>query len=208
MRKQVLAAVLLMASLPVLAGPMEDQLLAIQHTWAHDQYELEGEAREKAFEELSKTAEQFVAQYPGRAEPLIWQGIVLSTYAGAKGGLGALSLVKDARRAFEAALAIDETALDGSAHTSLGSLYYQVPGWPIGFGNDDEARHHLLRALTIAPLSIDANYFYADFLRDQGEPERAKVYFERALKAAPRPDRPLADIGRHRDIEKQLQAIN
>ena len=39
------------------------------------------------------------------------------------------------RRALEQALAIDATALEGSAFTTLGSLYYQVPGWPIGFGD-------------------------------------------------------------------------
>ena len=38
-----------------------------------------------------------VKQYPGRAEPLVWKAIVLSTHAGAKGGLGALSMVREAR---------------------------------------------------------------------------------------------------------------
>ena len=36
-------------------------------------------------------------EYPGRAEPLIWHGIILSSLAGAKGGLGALGLAKEAR---------------------------------------------------------------------------------------------------------------
>ena len=92
--------------------------LAAQPLWAADE-------KEKAFEGLADEAEQFVAHYPGRAEPLIWQGIVLSTYAGAKGGLGALGLVKEARKSLEAALEIDPDALDGSAYLSWQPL---LPG--------------------------------------------------------------------------------
>ena len=48
--------------------------------------------------------------------------------------MGALGLVKRARADFEAAIKLDAGALDGAAYTSLGALYYQVPGWPVGFG--------------------------------------------------------------------------
>jgi hypothetical protein len=57
-------------------------------------------------------------------------------------------------------MAIDPRALQGSAYTSLGSLYYQVPGWPIGFGDDKRAEAMLLKALEINPDGIDPNYFY------------------------------------------------
>ena len=50
-----------------------------------------------------------------------------------------------------AEIAADPNLLDGSALTSLGSLYYQVPGWPIGFGNDKKAREYLERGLQVAP---------------------------------------------------------
>ncbi len=52
---------------------------------------------------------------------------MLSTYAGAKGGLGALSLAKKSRAVLESALMIDDQALQGSAYTSLGALYAKVP---------------------------------------------------------------------------------
>ena len=55
-------------------------------------------------QELADEAAAFVAQYLGRAEPLAWQGIV---YARARGGLSALGLVKDARKAFAQSIAID-----------------------------------------------------------------------------------------------------
>ena len=145
--------------------------------------------------------------FPDQPEPLIWHGIVTSTWAGAAGGLDALGLVKRARRSLEAALALDEQALAGSAHTSLGSLYYQVPGWPVSFGDDDRAQRHLQKALRINPDGIDPNFFYGQFLVEQGEAARARPYLTRALQAEPRPGRELADAGRRREIERLLEQI-
>ncbi|BES69323.1 hypothetical protein RE428_03410 [Marinobacter nanhaiticus D15-8W] len=202
--------VLLLVAGPVLAEPaaLDADLLKLQQAWAHVNYEVNGDAQEKAFEDLVKQADALVAGWPQRAEPLIWKGIVLSTYAGAKGGLGALGLVKDAKAVLEQALAIDEKALDGSAHTSLGSLYYQVPGWPIGFGDDDKAEAHLRAALEINPNGIDPNYFFGDYLIEQGKEDRAKAYLERALEAPPRPNREVADAGRRAEIKALLQEVN
>lgn len=196
--------VVMVLALPVWAEDMEAGLATVQQRWAHIQYELPESGREKAFEELAAGAAKLVEAYPGRAEPLIWQGIVLSTYAGAKGGLGALGLVKEARRSLESALDIDPKALDGSAYTSLGSLYYQVPGWPLSFGDDKQAEKYLQKALAINPTGIDPNYFFGDYLLEQGDPERAKVYLNNALNASPRPGREIADAGRREEILNRL----
>ena len=40
--------------------------------------------------------------------------------------------MKEAKARLEIAIQAGSAALDGSAYTSLGSLYYQVPGWPVG----------------------------------------------------------------------------
>ncbi|MEC8899049.1 MAG: hypothetical protein VX991_12100 [Pseudomonadota bacterium] len=195
-------------AMPRWAQDMRAELAQIQQRWAQIQYQLPEDDKEKAFEALAKEAETFVADYPGRAEPLIWQGIVLSTYAGAKGGLGALGLVKEARASLEAALKIAPEALDGSAYTSLGSLYYQVPGWPLGFGDDEMARKYLQKSLAINPDGIDANYFFGDFLAEQDEPQRARVYLEKVLAAPPRPGREVADAGRRAEAELLLEDLN
>lgn len=194
-------------AMPLWASDLETELVGIQQQWAKIQYQSPESEREEAFKSLKTDAEQFVAQYPGRAEPLIWQGIVLSTYAGAKGGLGALGLVKEARKSLEAALAIDPNALDGSAYTSLGSLYYQVPGWPLGFGDDDKARSYLQKALTINPDGIDANFFFGDFLLEQGEPGRARTYLRKVLQVAGRPGREVADAGRRKEAQERIDAL-
>ena len=130
-----------------------------------------------------------------------------SSFAGAKGGLGALGLAKKARASLEAALEIDPDALEGSAYTSLGTLYHKVPGFPLGFGSDKKARRFLLQALEIDPNGIDPNYFYGEFLLDEKQFAEARKYLERALAASPRPGRPIADQGRRREIQVLLQKI-
>jgi tetratricopeptide (TPR) repeat protein len=177
------------------------QLLSIQQQWAHVNYELkDGDARDAAFEQLKDQAAGFAKDNPARAEALIWKGIVESSYAGAKGGLGALGLAKDARASLEASIKLDPKALDGSAYTSLGTLYSKVPGFPVGFGDDDKAEKLLKRALEFNPQGIDPNYFYAEFLLDQGRGNEALVYLDRAAGAPDRPGRETADRGRRAEI--------
>lgn len=194
-------------AVPAWSADFQAELSGIQKRWAEIQYQVPESDQEKAFEALATDAEAFVVLYPEKAEPLIWQGIVLSTYAGAKGGLGALGLVKRARASLEAALAIDARALEGSAYTSLGSLYYQVPGWPLGFGDDEKAEKFLKKALAINPDGMDANYFFGDYLIEQGEPERARVYLQKVITASGRPGRDVADAGRKAEAEGLLNNL-
>ncbi|MGM0767107.1 MAG: hypothetical protein ACQEV6_03690 [Pseudomonadota bacterium] len=197
----------LLWAVPTLADSAEADLARIQQRWAEIQYQLPQDEKTKAFEALAGEAEALVAANPDRAEPRIWQAIVLSTWAGAKGGLGALGLVKDARRQLEKALELDATALQGSAYTSLGSLYYQVPGWPLGFGDDDKARRYLQKALAINPDGIDPNFFFGDYLLERGEKTRARQYLERALAAPDRSGREVADQGRRQEIRERLARL-
>jgi tetratricopeptide (TPR) repeat protein len=90
--------------------------------------------------------------------------------------------------------------MNGSAYTSLGSLYYQVPGWPIGFGDEKQAKAMLLKGLSYNPEGIDSNYFYGDFLLRQKQYSEALIAFEKALRAAPRSGREVAEEGRRQDI--------
>jgi tetratricopeptide (TPR) repeat protein len=184
---------------------LQGELLAIQQEWARINYQV-ADASQKAarFETLEKRAEAFVKANPGRAEPLVWQGIVLSTWAGAKGGLGALGLAKRARQPLEAALKIDPAALEGSAYTSLGTLYSKVPGFPAGFGDDDKAEALLKSALKINPDGIDPNYFYGEYLFDEDRYAEAVTFLNKALAAPPRPNREIADQGRRAEATALL----
>lgn len=180
----------------------------LQHEWAIANYQTAKDDVDAAFVSLIDQAEAAVAANPGNAELLIWQGIIKSSYAGKAGGFGALGVIKAARRSLEKAIKIDDTAMAGSAYTSLGALYYQVPGWPISFGSDKKARKMLEKALSINPEGLDSNYFYGEFLYEEKEFTGAKQALNKALNAAPRPGRPLADQGRREEIKSLMEKID
>lgn len=192
-------------SLPAfaLSESTQENLKLLQTRWAQINYQTPAAEREKDFARLSAEAATMVRNDPA-AELLIWRGIILSTYAGAKGGLAALDLVKQARASLEQAIKTDPAALDGSAYTSLGALYYQVPGWPIGFGDDEQADVLLKKALAMNPDGIDPNYFYGDFLFREKRYAEAKAALEKALKAPDRPGREVADAGRRAEVKALL----
>lgn len=207
---KLLTTILLLVSVQsglVQAGSMSE-VSKLQTRWAQVNYQLQGDAQKQAFEQLVIEADSLTRSYPEAAEAWIWSGIIKSSYAGARGGLGALGLVKDSRAALEKALAINPDAMQGSAYTSLGTLYFKVPGWPIAFGDNDKAEELLKKALAINPDGIDSNYFYAEYLEDRGDFVEAKKYLLKAKQAAPRPSRPVADAGRQQQIAQLLASID
>jgi tetratricopeptide (TPR) repeat protein len=205
LKKLVLVALLLPAM--VFAESTDDIVSRLQKDWASANYELTGDAQIRAYETLIEQADAAVADNAKSAEILIWNGIIKSAFAGVKGGIGALSYAKDAKKSLEASLKIDDQALQGSAYASLGTMYFKVPGWPLGFGNDKKALQFLTRALEINPDGIDPNYFYADYLREKQDFQAAEKYLLKAQKAAPRADRPVADSGRQQEIRVALTAV-
>lgn len=193
-------------SLRVQAG-LDSDVAHLQQRWAEVNYQLEGKTQLSEFERLVEEADKVTAAYPQAAEGWIWSGIIKSTYAGAKGGLGALALAKASKADLEKAMSLNDKALDGSAYTSLGTLYYSVPGWPVGFGDDDMAEKLLKTALTLNPEGIDPNYFYASYLVSEKRYDEARQYLAKAYDAPARPGRQLADEGRHKEVGELLLEI-
>ena len=193
-----------------IAGVDED-VFQLKKTWEQLKYKTPLSEQEKGFEALLVQSEKVTAQYPDKAEPLVWQGIIEGTFAGVRNGirgqLAALSLVKDAKQHFEQAIKIDARGSNGSAFTSLGSLYYQVPPWPIAYGDNDLAREMLVKGLEINPDGFDANYFYGEFLFKRGELNKATEALKKGLLASPREGREVADEGRKKEINDLLKKI-
>lgn len=189
------------------AATLDEDIAKIQHDWARAYYKVAEDDKEAVFDDLILQGDKLVAAHPGKAEPLIWHAIVLSTSAKFSGGFGALGKVKKARKALEAAARIDPNAMDGSIYASLGSLYANVPGWPIGFGDEDKADELYRKALAINPDGIDPNFFYGQLKAEQDETEAARKLYEKALAAPPRPGREDADEGRRAEIREALAAL-
>ena len=209
LRRMLLAAALA-CSLPAAAQPAgapEALVAPIQARWAEIKYQQPAKAHPKLYRSLAEQAHQISETHPNVAAVLIWEGIVLSSEAGARGGLGALSLAKDAKALLEESLKLDERALDGSAYTSLATLYAKVPGWPLGFGDKARAEVLFKKSLAINPDGIDPNYFYGEYLIEAGRLSEGRAFLERALNSPPRPGRELADQGRQGEIRALLARV-
>ncbi|GMQ99255.1 MAG: hypothetical protein BMS9Abin18_0071 [Zetaproteobacteria bacterium] len=199
-------SLLILAMSPVYAGSDTGVILAgIQGEWAHIKYQLPKSQRKAALRKLYARTKQIRITHPGKAEPLLWEGIILAEYAGERGGLRALQMIKQSRKLFEKALEINPYVSHGAAYTQLGNLYFEVPGWPLGFGDRDKARALLKKGLSISPDGLDANYFMGKFLSRQEKYREAARHFQRALAAPPRPGSVIADTGRKSDARRMLE---
>ncbi|RMH52905.1 MAG: hypothetical protein D6682_00650 [Zetaproteobacteria bacterium] len=188
-------------------GGLQARISQLQRQWAIINYQKPKSERKREFARLAEEAHAVVAAYPNRAEPLIWEGIIRASLAGATGGLSALGIMKDAKALLERAIAIDGTALHGAAYTSLGSFYYMVPGWPLGYGDDDKALEYLKKGLEIAPDDMDANYFMGDYWLDQGDKRKAERYFRKVLSLPDVKDRPVYSKGRKQEAATKLAGM-
>ena len=198
----------MLLSAAVHAAMPEELVRPIQDQWAEIKYRVPEKQQAEQYEALAQKSRQIVESHPGLVEALIWEGIVISSEAGARGGLGALSLAKEAKQRLEDALKINDKALSGSAYTSLATLYAKVPGWPIGFGDKARAEEYFKKSLAINPDGIDPNFFYGEYLYDRDRFQEARSYLEKALKAPPRPGRELADSGRQQEIRALLAKLD
>ena len=204
----ILAFILLLPMTIAQANTPVTEIHQLARQWAKANYTLHGEAKKHAFEQLNQQVEARKQRYPQSAEIWIWSGIIKSTYAKVKGGLGALGYAKQAKADLEHAMKLDDSALSGSAYTCLATLYYKVPGWPLGFGDDDKARALFHKALAIDPNDMNANYFYGRFLIDQNQLDLAITYLLKARAQIPEDSTDIADQGRLREIAKALKKID
>lgn len=158
----------------------------------------------KALDQLAHQAASVVARYPGKAEPLLWQGIITSEQANRTNFFHKLGLASQARDLIARAYAIDPRAAQGGVALSLGVLYYKVPGSPLAWGDDAKASRLLKQALSVDPNGLDSNYFYGDYLLKQGDKAGARAYLQKALRAPHDGSRPVWDAGRRREVQALL----
>jgi len=177
----------------------------LKDEWAEVFYRMPTKQQATQLEVFLTRARELVKRYPQAAEPLLMEALVLCSQAGVDGGLGALGKVKAAREVLNRAISLDPLAMEGSAYVMLGNLYYRLPGWPLSFGDDNLARQYLETALRHYPNELDTNYFYGDFLLEQGEFDKALVFLEKADKAPVRADARLSDLKLKQELGQALK---
>ena len=210
--KVTLLPLLLIYSVTGIAETVPSEVMGkvkqIQSKWAQLYYSTEFNNKDyRELQSLAKNANHLASTFPDSAEALTWDAIVLSTLAEKKGGVGALSLVREARVKLKAAEKINPTVLNGSIFASLATLYSKVPGWPLSFGSDKKARYYFKKALAANPNGLDVNYFYAEYLTDNDQNAKALKHVEKALDAPALISRPIADKGRRQQAEKLREMI-
>ncbi|RLA20388.1 MAG: hypothetical protein DRQ62_10650, partial [Gammaproteobacteria bacterium] len=176
--KQIFTIFLLLLTLnfmpnDVKADTLQYAVQEIESQWANIHYTVAKEQQEAAYRQLLARLKVLQGEHPDRAELIIQQAIIVASNAENVGPFSALQAVNVARDLLLRAIELDPNASAGAAYVTLGSLYYMVPGWPIAFGDNDKARAMLKKALTINADTIDANYFYGDFLVTQGKRQEA-----------------------------------
>ena len=200
------------ASLRVVPAQAADAAAAevhrLQSTWEAIKFGVpEGDEQTKKMNALGEDADAVAARFPDSVEVLIWDGIITSERASMASMFSALGFAKRARDILEQAYKAAPAKLDAGAPTSLGVLYYRVPGFPVGFGDKVKARQLLEQAVKLAPTGLDAWYFYGDFLYEQKEYSKAAEAFRHAQSLPQHPDRPAWDKNRRLVIEERLASI-
>ena len=203
------------AALAAPAGSYDPDALKLALAWEKIKFQVDDPAEQlKQMDALGEQADALAAQHPDKADIVIWDGIITSERAslynehgGLTGPVKALSFASRARDTLEQMEKKDPKAMDAGAPTSLGVLYYRVPGFPMGFGDKAKARRLLEEAVRDAPNGLDAHYFYADFLQEQGDYVKSAEVLKHALTLPAHPERPIWDKNRRIVIQELLEKV-
>jgi len=217
-RACVAVTLLAASALPVLAASAssyDPDALKLALWWEKIKFDVDDPAEQlKQMDVLGERADALAAQRPDATEVVIWDGIITSERAslyneqgGITGAVKALQFAVRARDTLDQMEKKDPKAFEAGAPTSLGVLYYRVPGFPMGFGDKKKARYYLEEGVRDAPNGLDAHYFYADFLQEQGDYTKSAEVLKKALTLPAHPERPIWDKNRRIVIQELLEKV-
>jgi len=206
MKKLIVVVFLLLFTQSAISGSMDERVSAIEGNWAETREIEATPERKNIFLQLASDITDVVFEFPSQAEPLILKSAILLTMAEDASSFVALGLVNEAKDLLQKAIGINPKASKGSALVTLGVLYYKVPSWPIAFGDNSEAEVYLLKALAVDPEGIGSNYYYGEFLLEQGKKEQAISFLNKALDTRVDPNDRKSKI-RMKEQEKARTAL-
>ncbi|NJD05191.1 MAG: tetratricopeptide repeat protein [Methylococcaceae bacterium] len=207
-RSRLLTALLagFLATAQAAEKPFEAALQQIQDEWAEAFYHQPDDRQAEVYESLLPRVRKLAKAHPERAEPLIVEAVILCTYAAADWGLSSLTRLDQARELLIRSMDRDPKAMDASAYITLGNLYYRLPGWPISYGDENQAITYLEAAVRLYPDGLDSNYFLGDYWLHEGKYDKAIGYFEKADKAPLRANQRLSDEKIKQELQVALAA--
>ena len=103
---------------------------------------------------------------------------------------------------------LDPNVINGGVYSSLGLLYNEVPGSPIGFGDKDLAKNFLTKALKISPNGMISNFFNGQYYFQKKEYSAALQYFKKAKQGSFQDNRELAKKGTIKEIAQWITKTN
>jgi len=204
MKNLMIVVFLLLFTQGAVARTMAERVSKIEASWANTSETKPTTERENAFLSLVNDISDVVIAFPDQAEPLIIKSTILLTMAKDASSFVALGLVNQAKTLLDKAIQIDPKAREGSALVTMGVIYHKTPGWPIAFGDDQEAENYLLRALQVNPNGVSSNYYYAALLLEQGNEEQAASHLTKAVNAKLDPNSPSFKIKQEQQNQAKL----
>jgi tetratricopeptide (TPR) repeat protein len=175
----------------------------IAAAWAELKYQAADDPQRRARTlALERETAGLLAASPSSPDLMYWRANVLCFAAELAHSTKSLAMVREAR---DLLLKAEQLQPQSSAiKSSLGSIYYEVPGWPISFGNNGKAQRYLAQAVALDPDGMDANFFMGDFLLQRGKAAQALPYLEKAASAGARLPASVLVDGRRREIDEAL----
>lgn len=208
MNRYIFVVFLLLFNHSANAANLSNAINGFEREWAAIYYGSHEAKSAASYDSLLSKVNALAKQHPNQAEPMLWQAIIIASSADHQPPIQALAQITQARDILLRTLKMTPDGIGGAVQVTLGSLYYLTPAWPLAFGDTEKAEEFLTSALKINPDSIEANYFYGDFLLNQNQPELAVNYFKKAISLPARKNQLFADKSLQKQAELALNNAN
>lgn len=207
MKNIIFVVFLLLPSLGV-ANDLERVVQTLESEWASIYFSSAIDNKKHAYTRLLNKTLKLSKTKPESPELIFWQATIIASRAEHQNAIEAIAAIHKAEELLLKTIKIKPDTLEGAALIALGSLYYQAPGWPIAFGDNNKAEQFLKKGLQINPNGIDSNYHYGLFLLKQNQTEEAIKYFKAALKGPVREEQEFADKSLKEEIKEKMTQLN
>jgi len=162
--------------------------------------------RVELFTQATTYAGRAVEAAPLGVDGRYWNALTTGRLGEARGILRSLAAAGEMRTELEAVLELAPE--HAGAHFALGMLYHQLPGWPISFGNNNQALEYMSTAVELAPENTTYLLGLAELLLDMRRRADALDHLEAIIGMPLTPTEPVEsaeDKQRAGDLLRRLQ---